>query len=89
MDLPEPIDGISGRLLVLGYGTRRCIPSLYVDGLPFAYDGTVAMLESIARPEDLYAIEIYRRSSEAPIEYTVAGDGCVILVWTRRGPGGE
>jgi hypothetical protein len=91
MDIPEPIDStdlVSGRLLVLGYGTRRCIPNLYVDGLPFAYDGTVGMLEIIARPEDLYAVEIYRRVSEAPIEYSVAGDGCVILVWTRRGAGG-
>ncbi len=89
MDLPEPIDGITGRLLMLGYGEGRCIPRLYVDGSPFAYDGTVAMLETIARPEDLYAIEIYRRASETPTEYSVAGDGCVIVVWTRRGAGGQ
>ena len=89
MDLPEPIDGITGRLLMLGYGEGRCIPRLYVDGSPFAYDGTVAMLETIARPEDLYAIEIYRRASETPVEYSVAGDGCVIVVWTRRGAGGQ
>jgi hypothetical protein len=88
MDLPEPLDSIdfiTGRLLVLGYGTNRCIPRVYVDGRPFEYDGTVGSLEVLARPEDVYAIEIYRRSSEAPAEYSVAGEGCVILIWTRMG----
>jgi hypothetical protein len=90
MDLPEPLDSInfiSGKMMVLGYGTNRCVPRLYVDGAPFQYDGTVGALEVIARPEDVYAIEVYRRSSEAPAQYSVGGDGCVILVWTRMGAG--
>jgi len=87
MDLPEPIEGLSGRLLMLGHGSRRCVPNVYVDNVPYNYDGTVRDLEVIARPEDVYAIEIYQRSSEVPVEYATGGAQCVLVFWTRRGVG--
>jgi hypothetical protein len=87
MDLPEPIEGISGRMLMLGHGTRRCVPNVYVDNVPYNYDGTVRDLEAIARPEDVFAIEIYQRSSEVPVEYAAGGVQCVLVFWTRRGVG--
>ncbi len=87
MDLPEPIEGISGRMLVLGHGSRRCVPNVYVDNVPYDYDGTVRDLELIARPEDVYAIEIYQRSSEIPVEYASGGVQCVLVFWTRGGVG--
>ncbi len=85
MDLPEPIEGVSGRMLMLGHGTRRCVPNVFVDGIQYDYDGTVKEIEIMARPEDVYAIEIYQRSSEIPPEFISAGVQCALVFWTRRG----
>ena len=87
MELGEPAelasgDRIAGKLLVLGYGRNRCIPNVYVDGMPATFGASMTELGGYVWPEDVSAIEVYRRWSEAPAEY---GSGCLVLIWTRRG----
>jgi hypothetical protein len=75
----------SGNQVVMT-GTRGlCPPTIYVDGVP-----TVgATVESIAPRPSVYAIEVYRRGTEIPIEFSAVRSGpvgsCgVILIWTRK-----
>ena len=87
MELGEPVEltsgeTVAGKLLVLGYGRNRCVPSVYVDGIPTAFGASITELGAYVWPEDVSAIEVYRRWSEAPVEY---GSGCLVLIWTRRG----
>jgi hypothetical protein len=57
-------------------------PRTLVDGVVVEFDA----LEMLVRPEDVYAIEAYRRPSEIPTEYRGAESACgVLLIWTARG----
>ncbi len=87
MELPEPTeDGLSGRVMMLGHGVGRCVPRMYVDGRELlGFDGSVELLGTVVWPEDVYAIELYSRASDAPVEYSALGEGCVVLLWTRVG----
>jgi hypothetical protein len=87
-EVVEPVEGLSGKLLTMNAPARAggyCTPRIYLDGVPTMYDGSVADLAGLARPEDIIAIEIYRRSSEVPAQFSDFGEGCAILMWTRRG----
>jgi hypothetical protein len=75
---------VQGRVIVLGYGSRMCLPSVYVDGMPTYFGASMQELSMYLGPEDVAAIEVYRRWAEAPAEYG-GGRGCVVLIWTRRG----
>jgi hypothetical protein len=75
---------VYGRVLVLGSGTRQCLPRVYVDGRPTYFGASLNELSMYVGPEDVAAIEVYRRWSEAPVEYG-GGGGCVVLIWTRSG----
>jgi hypothetical protein len=87
MELGEPAalvtgETVVGKLLVLGHGRNQCVPNVYVDGMPAAFGASMNELGGYVWPEDVEAIEIYRRWSEAPAEYR---SGCLVLIWTRRG----
>ena len=75
----------SGNQVVMT-GTRGlCPPTIYVDGVPIVG----ATIESIAPRPTVYAIEVYRRGAEIPIQFSgvrsgPAGSCGVILIWTRR-----
>jgi hypothetical protein len=57
-------------------------PRTFVDGRVVEFE----MLEMLVQPEDVYAIEAYRRPSEIPTEYRGANSACgVLLIWTMRG----
>ncbi len=62
---------------------RNCgPPRTMVDGVAIEFE----TLENLVRPEDVFAIEAYRRPSEVPTEYRGANSACgVLLIWTRRG----
>ena len=67
-------------------GMAPCPYSVYLDGMlmvsPTLPDDWWA--RSLIRPEDVDGIEVYRRPSEVPIQYS-GGGGCgVILIWSRR-----
>jgi hypothetical protein len=58
-------------------------PLFFLDGIRVLASGN---LEEIIRPEEVQAIEIFRRPSEIPAQYGGPDSGCgVILIWTRRG----
>lgn len=95
---PEP--GKFGSKLTLGIrqgGSRSCDrPLVWVDGVRLADDGFAGpggapgdlwgLGGLVMRPEDVYAIEIYRTPSQIPAAYSSAESGCgVILIWTQRG----
>ena len=59
-------------------------PRTMVDGVVVEFES----LEMLVRPEEVYAIEAYRRPTEIPTEYRGADSACgVLLIWTARGRG--
>lgn len=80
------LDYPSGGRRIVMMGTRGfCSPTIYVDGMQVV-EGEI---ESIAPLQTVYAIEVYRRAGEIPIEYSgvrsgSAGSCGVILIWSRR-----
>ena len=63
--------------------TACSTPLFFLDGNRVLTDGRI---EEVIRPEDVHAIEIFRRPSEVPARYGGAESGCgVILIWTQRG----
>ena len=67
----------NGRMSV---GSRMCPAHIYLNGLRV---GTNNIDEFW--PEDLEAIEVYRRESEIPIEFKRPGVCTVVALWTRIG----
>ena len=62
-----------------------CPPLLYLDGTPVGE--TDDMLDTIVFPHEVAGIEVYRRASELPAEFSGSRSGCgVIVIWTKRGP---
>ncbi len=60
-----------------------------MDGLVINNDpigGNNIALSGVVRPEEVYAIEVYRTPSQIPIEYGGAESACgVLLIWTIHG----
>ena len=85
----EVIDATPGQIgssiIFRGIGSivRSCgPPRTMVDGVSVEFE----VLEMLVRPEEVYAIEAYRRPSEIPTEYRGANSACgVLLIWTKRG----
>ena len=71
--------------LVVTRGTRRCSPTLYVDGAMVASGalGPVRPDEYVI-PREVEALEIYVRIAEAPLEFAAVDDCGVVLIWTKR-----
>lgn len=73
-------DRIVMRSPMAGY----CSPALWVDGVRIELEGD--RIDHVAPLTSVYAVEIYRSGSEAPIEFNSAQNGCgVIVIWTRGG----
>ena len=72
--------------LVLMRGSRGyCVPTLYVDGV--RTDLAYSPIDIVAPKFDLQALEVYRSSVEAPLQYGGGGGGCgVIMAWTKTAP---
>lgn len=72
-----------------GTGGLECRPTIYLDGAMARPGGdsdrSYTPTNDLVRPEDVEAIEVYRRSSEVPARFSGAFAGCgVIAIWTRR-----
>ncbi len=67
-------------------GMADCPYSVFLDGAmvvsPMMPDDWWA--SSLIRPEDVDGIEVYRRPSEVPVQYSGIGGCGVILIWSRR-----
>ncbi|HUF49465.1 MAG TPA: carboxypeptidase regulatory-like domain-containing protein [Longimicrobiales bacterium] len=66
-------------------GDGTCTPKVLVDGIVLR-SGYVDVLNAGISAADLAAVEIYRRPSEVPAEFSGPDARCgVLLLWTRRG----
>lgn len=76
-----PMRGGAGNQVIMtrGSGTRACIPTMFLHGMPYGgnLDDFVA--------DDIEALEVYVGISEIPPEFDKNGKGIsgVIVVWTR------
>jgi len=75
--------------LYYGRAGRRCVPSLWLDGMLVRNGGPRA---EPLRPDDwvwtldLEGIEFYGGPAQAPIEYSRSAGCAVLLLWTRAPP---
>jgi hypothetical protein len=72
-----------GENLVLMRGTfgGLCQPAVFMDGLRFG----ATDLDFLTMPQEIEAVEVYVRASEAPGQFTDVRYGCgTIVLWTRR-----
>lgn len=82
--LCEDFQGRPTIQVLMGRGFRRCIPSIFLDGVRFQLVGG-GQVDDIIDPHDIELIEIYGEF-EVPGEFTNADVGCgVIAIWTRSG----
>ena len=63
-----------------------CQMQWYLDGSP--YDNSSNDLDQMIRPDDIEGIEVYKSSSEVPVQFQGQNASCgTILVWTKRSAG--
>jgi hypothetical protein len=76
----------AGRQVVLGrlIGTRRCTLGLIVDGV-FLRDGNaLGILDQVAPPDQVRAVEVYASNIDVPAEFARPGTECgAVVVWTK------
>jgi pimeloyl-ACP methyl ester carboxylesterase len=76
-----PVRGGGGNQVIMnrGAGGRICLPTMYVQGLP--YSGQLDDFNA----DDIEALEVYVGVSEIPPEFDKNGKGIcgVIVIWTR------
>ena len=59
--------------------TRRCVPDLWLDGMPAPKDFEFNHLVS---GYDIYALEVYTRAVQVPAEFQSMSGCGAIIVWT-------
>jgi hypothetical protein len=71
--------------LVITRGTRRCSPTLYLDGA-MVTSGALGPVrpDDYVVPREVEALEIYTRIAEVPVEYAAVDDCGVVLIWTKK-----
>lgn len=63
---------------------RGCLPTIIVDGVIANFETSI---DNLVSPRDLEGLEVYRASSQVPVEYGGLRVQCgAIMIWTRRGP---
>jgi hypothetical protein len=73
-----------GMQVLMGRGARRCVPSLFLDGVRYQTIPGI-LIDDIVHPHDIELIEVYGEF-EVPGEFANADVGCgVIAIWTRVG----
>ena len=68
-----------------------CPPAIWVDGILLRRSGVSRpLLNALVSPDDVVAVEAYRRVAETPVPFRLGGQTHCgsIVVWTRRGPSG-
>ena len=83
---------VDGIMVIRGDARAR---GLDVSGLPAATEAALPgaerpemELDDLVQPEDIQAVEVYRRASEVPVRFggTSTSTQCgVVVIWTRRG----
>lgn len=70
-------------MLLMRSGLGLCQPALWVDG-HLVDQNRGSTIDDVLLPSTIEAVEVYRSSAEAPVQY-VTGPCGVVLFWTRRG----
>jgi Carboxypeptidase regulatory-like domain len=75
-------DGTRGEMLMLGVASRRCVPTIYIDGRKRPmYPGE--RVDDMVDRRRLWAIEVYQRAQDAPPELAPDSPYCgVVVFWT-------
>lgn len=77
------ITGPSGNAILVRGALRRCVPTVYIDGVRAPADA----IDDFLSPELLEGVEVYRGSAGVPAELA-SWDSCgVVAFWTRPGSG--
>lgn len=64
-----------------------CEPTLVLDGMKMGDLGDL-VLDNVAHPDEVLAVELYPRAHGAPVQWAGYDAGCgVIAIWTKRGEG--
>ena len=72
----------AGCVVSMSRTTGECVAAFLVDGHSAPYSTDLRMSTA-----DIIGIEIYRTSSETPLEFLGVGNACgTIVIWTRSGP---
>ncbi|MBB4638443.1 carboxypeptidase-like regulatory domain-containing protein [Longimicrobium terrae] len=73
-----------GEPLLPGRGGGTCVPTIYVNGAIKRVTGD-DRLNDLVDPNELWGVEVYEQSYEAPAELPAQDPDCgVIVVWTQR-----
>lgn len=85
-DLLRRIPGMQVGPLQWGSATatmRGCTPTIIIDGVAANFERSI---DNLVTPMDLEGIEVYRASSQVPVQYGGMRIRCgAIMLWTRRG----
>jgi hypothetical protein len=90
-DLLRAVPGVSvgnqGQVIFQGARSiQGCTPNVYLDGalVVSARAPDPSWATNLIDPLDLDGVEIYRRPSEVPVQYSASGVCGVVLIWSRR-----
>lgn len=63
----------------------RCAPRVWVDGFPLSFDLGFDNLNRYVDPDNVAGIEVYRRASDVPAEFSGGPSGScgALVIWTR------
>lgn len=74
---------LAGSTVYVSRGGRRCVPSIYVDGMRIS-----SAPDHWVNAEDVVAVEVYRGPSQIPLQWASFETCGLILIWTDVGGGG-
>jgi hypothetical protein len=78
---------VSRRFVSFQQPSGLCVPAFYLDGFRVGTPGR-EVLDDIADPEDVEAIEAYAGVTQIPSQWRDSHSACgVVVIWTRRGGG--
>lgn len=85
--IPGVSVGNSGEVTFQGARSiQGCTPNVYLDGglVVNAIAPDRFWAQNLIDPLDVEGLEIYRRPSEVPVQYSASGVCGVVLIWSRR-----
>jgi hypothetical protein len=97
--IPTQVAGSTGGYTVVSrrsirlQGVGNCGPMVYLDGIRVGRtygDGGATPLDQLLHPDEVEAVEAYSGISQVPERWRDSTASCgVILIWTRKGQGGN
>jgi hypothetical protein len=74
----------TGAIGAVSLGNQCSDPIYYLDGMRIS--ATQQSIDDYISPQDLEGVEVYRRATEMPAEFSGSDSNCgVVVLWSRRG----